>query len=126
MAATPNKQFKNICVHSGFNHGKHKKFVEAAIDLGRSITERKLHLVYGGGPDPRTLVLEYLNNDVIVASWVHLNIHQKPIAKKVICAHTVNELLDLLQAYRPEPDPRILVLEYPNNDVTVATKRSAN
>ena len=49
MAATPNKQFKNICVLSGFNYGKHKEFVEAAIDLSRSIAERKLHLVYGGG-----------------------------------------------------------------------------
>ncbi|KAK9187584.1 hypothetical protein WN944_018982 [Citrus x changshan-huyou] len=49
MAATPNRKFKNICVLSGFNYGKHKEFVEAAIDLGRSIAERKLHLVYGGG-----------------------------------------------------------------------------
>ena len=49
MAATPNRQFKNICVLSGFNYGKHKEFVEAAIDLGRRIAERKLHLVYGGG-----------------------------------------------------------------------------
>ncbi|KAK9205381.1 hypothetical protein WN943_015648 [Citrus x changshan-huyou] len=49
MAATPNKQLKNICVLSGFNYGKYKEFVEAAIDLGRSIAERKLHLVYGGG-----------------------------------------------------------------------------
>ncbi|KAK9212042.1 hypothetical protein WN943_001422 [Citrus x changshan-huyou] len=49
MAATLNKQFKNICVLSEFNYGKHKEFVEAAINLGRSIAERKLHLVYGGG-----------------------------------------------------------------------------
>ena len=49
MAATPNKQFKNICVLFGFNYGKHKDFIEEAIDLGRSIAERKLHLVYGGG-----------------------------------------------------------------------------
>ncbi|KAK9221927.1 hypothetical protein WN944_010358 [Citrus x changshan-huyou] len=48
MAATPNKQFKNICVLSGFNYGKHKEFMEAAIDLGRSIAARKLHLVYEG------------------------------------------------------------------------------
>ena len=47
MAATPNRQFKNICVLFGFNYGKHKEFVEAAIDLCRSIPERKLHLVYG-------------------------------------------------------------------------------
>ena len=49
MAATSNRQFKNICVLSGFNYGKHKEFVEAAMDLGRSIAEKKLHLVYGGG-----------------------------------------------------------------------------
>ena len=34
---------------SRFNYGKHKEFVEATIDLGRSIAERKLHLVYGEG-----------------------------------------------------------------------------
>ena len=49
MAATLNRQFKNICVLSGFTYSKHKEFVEAAIDLGRSMAERKLHLVYGGG-----------------------------------------------------------------------------
>ena len=27
----------------------HKEFVEVAINFGRSIAERKLHLVYGGG-----------------------------------------------------------------------------
>ncbi|KAK9218309.1 hypothetical protein WN943_006946 [Citrus x changshan-huyou] len=81
---------------------------------------------------------------ITLASWAHLHIHQKPIdllnvnnfydgfiaflnraiknsfissnAKKLfICAHTVNELLDLLQAYRPEPDPWTFVLEHPNN-----------
>ena len=34
---------------SEFKYGKYKEFIEAAIDLGRSIAERKLHLVYGGG-----------------------------------------------------------------------------
>ena len=48
MASTPNKQFKNICVLSKFNYDKYKEFVEAAIDLVRSIVVRKLHLVYGG------------------------------------------------------------------------------
>ena len=49
MATTPNRQFKNICVLSGFNYDKHKEFVETTIDLGRNIVGRKLHLVYGGG-----------------------------------------------------------------------------
>ncbi|KAK9232929.1 hypothetical protein WN943_023177 [Citrus x changshan-huyou] len=148
MAVTPNRQFKNICVLSGFNYDKHKEFVEAAIDLGRSIAERKLYLVYGGGnrglsdsPTGEELVisgmqeritemlnhadtfiflpgdLATLNALITLASRAHLHIHQKPIAKKIfICAHTANELLDLLQAYKPEPDPRTFVLESPNND----------
>ncbi|KAK9230108.1 hypothetical protein WN944_023075 [Citrus x changshan-huyou] len=49
MAATSSNQLKNICVLSGFRYGKYKEFLQAAIDLGRVITERKLHLVYGGG-----------------------------------------------------------------------------
>ncbi|KAK9177955.1 hypothetical protein WN943_027145 [Citrus x changshan-huyou] len=172
----------------------HKEFVDAAIDLGRSIAEKKLHLVYGGGNRglsklvseaafvrgsqvlgiiPRALrplyslsdaptgeelvvsgmqerITEILNHVdtfifipgdlstlealITLTSWVYLNIHQKPIglsnvnnfydgfiaflnhaiknyfipstAKKLfICAHTTNELLDLLQAYRSKPDP---------------------
>ncbi|KAK9181226.1 hypothetical protein WN944_024363 [Citrus x changshan-huyou] len=49
MAATSSSQLKNICVLSGFRYGKYKEFVQAAIDLGRAIAERKLHLVNGGG-----------------------------------------------------------------------------
>ena len=49
MAATPKKQFKNIHVLCRFNYSKHKEFIEVAIDLGRSIAERKLHLMWGGG-----------------------------------------------------------------------------
>ena len=49
MAVILNKQFNNICVLSGFNYGKYKEFVEAAIDIGRSIAKIKLHLVYEGG-----------------------------------------------------------------------------
>ncbi|KAK9225847.1 hypothetical protein WN943_010892 [Citrus x changshan-huyou] len=49
MAATSSRQLKNICVLSKFRYGKYKEFVQAAIDLGRAIAKRKLHLVYGGG-----------------------------------------------------------------------------
>ena len=70
-----------------------------------------------------------------LVSWAHLHIHQKligllnvnnfydgfvaflnhAIKKLFICAHTANELLDLLQAYRPEPNPWTFVLQRPNN-----------
>ena len=82
---------------------------------------------------------------ITLASWVHLHIHHKPIGllnvnnfyddfiaflnyviknyfihstTKIvfICTHTANELLSLLQAYRPEPDLGTFVLESPNND----------
>ncbi|XP_052289953.1 probable cytokinin riboside 5'-monophosphate phosphoribohydrolase LOGL8 [Citrus sinensis] len=49
MAATSSSQPKNICVLSGFRYGKYKEFVQAAVDFGRAMAERKLHLVYGGG-----------------------------------------------------------------------------
>ena len=49
MAAISTNQLKNICVLSRFRYGKYKKFVQATIDLGCAIAERKLHLVYGGG-----------------------------------------------------------------------------
>jgi len=205
MAASSSRQFKNICVLSGFRYGKYKEFVQAAVDLGRAIAERKLHLVYGGGDRglsklvseavfirgnqvlgiiPQALkslgcksdvpigeelvvssmqerITELLNHAdafiflpgdlatlealITFASWAHLNIHQKPIgllnvnnffdglltfinhaiknhfipisAKNLfVCASTANELLDLLQAYKPEPDPETLALEWLTND----------
>ncbi|KAK9175233.1 hypothetical protein WN944_027239 [Citrus x changshan-huyou] len=181
MAATSSSQHKNICVLSGFRYGKYKEFVQAAIDLGRAIRERKLHLVYGGGdrglsklvseaafvrgsqvlgiipkalkplgclPDSPTgealvvssmqeRISEMLNHAdafiflpgdlatlealITFASWAHLNIHQKLIGllnrkKLFICALTANELLDLLQAYKPEPDPMTLALDWATDD----------
>ncbi|KAK9175181.1 hypothetical protein WN944_027187 [Citrus x changshan-huyou] len=175
MVATPNRQFKNICVLFGFTYGKHKEFIDAAIDLGRTIAKGKLYLVYGGGnrglSDSSTgeelvvsgmqeRITEMLNHAdafiflpgdlatlealITLAFWAHLHIHHKPIgllnvnnfydgfiaflnhaiknyissnAKKLfICANTANELLDLLQAYRSEPDPWTFVLERSNND----------
>ncbi|KAK9214515.1 hypothetical protein WN944_006508 [Citrus x changshan-huyou] len=49
MTVTSSRQLKNICVLSGFRYGKYKEFVQAAIDLGCAIAERKLYLVYGRG-----------------------------------------------------------------------------
>ena len=82
---------------------------------------------------------------ITLASWAYLNIHQKPIdllnvnnfyddfivflnhAIKnyfipstvnffFICAHTANELFDLLQSYRLESNPRTFVMEWPTNN----------
>ncbi|XP_024042165.1 cytokinin riboside 5'-monophosphate phosphoribohydrolase LOG8-like [Citrus clementina] len=157
MAATSSSQLNNICVLSGFRCGKYKEFIQAFVDLGRTIAKRKLHLVYGGGVrglsklvseaafvrasqvlgiipkalkplgcllDPPTgeeLVvsgdLATLEALITFASWAHLNIHKKLIAKKLfICASTANELLDLLQACKLEPDPMTLALDWATTD----------
>ncbi|KAK9218082.1 hypothetical protein WN943_006716 [Citrus x changshan-huyou] len=62
---------------------------------------------------------------ITFASWAYLNIHKKPIAKKLfICAHTANELLDLLQPYKPKPDPMNLVLDWAtDNDGSNSRKK---
>ena len=36
--------------------------------------------------------------------------------KLFVCAPTANELLDLLQAYKPEPDPMTLALDWATDD----------
>ena len=38
-----------MCVLSGFHYGKYIEFVQVAIDFGRVIAERTLHLVSGRG-----------------------------------------------------------------------------
>ncbi|XP_024037637.1 cytokinin riboside 5'-monophosphate phosphoribohydrolase LOG7-like [Citrus sinensis] len=157
MAPTSSSQLKNICVLFGFRYGKYKEFVQAAIDLGRVIAERKLHLVCGGGdrglsklvsevafvrgsqvlgiipkalkplgclPDSPTREELVVSGDLVTleslitfASWAHLNVHKKPIVKKLfIWAPTANELLDLLQAYKPESDPMTLALDWATDD----------
>ncbi|KAK9222154.1 hypothetical protein WN944_010586 [Citrus x changshan-huyou] len=111
---------------------KYKEFVEAAIDLGRSIAERKLHLVYGGGNRGLSkLVLEvaFVRGSQVLgiiprALKLLGSLSDSPTgeelvvsAKKLfICAHIANELLDMLQVYRPELDPRTFVLKRPNNN----------
>ncbi|KAK9195263.1 hypothetical protein WN943_003383 [Citrus x changshan-huyou] len=88
MAATLNRQFKNICVLSGFTYGKHKEFVEATVDLGQTFVRGSQVL----GIIPRVL---------------------KPLGSSSDSS-TGEELV--VSAYRPEPDPWTFVLEHPNND----------
>ena len=82
---------------------------------------------------------------ITFASWAHLNIYKKligllnvnnfydglitflnhaiknyfiPSTMKIffICAHTANQLLDLLQAYKSKPDPMTLALDWATDD----------
>ncbi|KAK9222519.1 hypothetical protein WN944_010955 [Citrus x changshan-huyou] len=103
MAATLSSQLKNICVLSGFRYGKYKEFVQVAVDLGRGsqvlgIIPKALKPL-GCLPNPPT------GEELVVSAKTLF-----------ICAPTANELLDLLQAYKPEPDPMTLALDWATDD----------
>ena len=49
MEGTSTQQIKKICVFCGSSVGKNEMFAEAAKNLGKTLAERKIHLVYGGG-----------------------------------------------------------------------------
>ncbi|KAH9704470.1 hypothetical protein KPL70_011475 [Citrus sinensis] len=78
--SSSSKQFKNICVLSGFHYGKYKEFIQVAVDLGRVIAERKLHLVGGGERGLSRLVSEA----VFTRGSQVLGIIPKPI-KPLVC-----------------------------------------
>ncbi|KAL6582673.1 hypothetical protein OROMI_004751 [Orobanche minor] len=43
------KKFNSICIFGGASHGKEACFTEAAHNLGRTLGEKCIHVVYGGG-----------------------------------------------------------------------------
>ncbi|KAL5794685.1 hypothetical protein ACOSP7_003279 [Xanthoceras sorbifolium] len=49
MENTISRRFTNICVFCGSSYGKNREFEEAAEQLGKVLTEKKIHLVYGRG-----------------------------------------------------------------------------
>ncbi|KAH9770127.1 BED-type domain-containing protein [Citrus sinensis] len=107
------KQFKNICVLSGFHYGKYKEFVQAAVDLGRVIAERKLHLVYGGGERGLSRLI---SEAVFTRGSQVLGIIPKPM-KPLVCIFgpPIGEEL-VVSIYTPEPDPQTVALNWSTND----------
>ncbi|XVF27132.1 hypothetical protein REPUB_Repub14bG0080200 [Reevesia pubescens] len=49
MEGTSIRLIKSVCVFCGSNLRKDEEFVKIANNLGRVLTARKIHLVYGGG-----------------------------------------------------------------------------
>ncbi|KAL6558499.1 hypothetical protein OROMI_018849 [Orobanche minor] len=43
------KRFTSICIFGGASHGNEPCFTEAAHNLGRTLGEKCMHIVYGGG-----------------------------------------------------------------------------
>ncbi|XVF16954.1 hypothetical protein REPUB_Repub10bG0075200 [Reevesia pubescens] len=49
MEGTSVRQIKSVCVFCGSYPGKDEEFLKVANNLGRTLVERKIWLVYGGG-----------------------------------------------------------------------------
>ncbi|XVF30650.1 hypothetical protein REPUB_Repub16aG0076600 [Reevesia pubescens] len=49
MEGTSVRKIKSVCVFCGSNPGKDEEFLKVANNLGRTLAERKIRLVYGGG-----------------------------------------------------------------------------
>ncbi|KAL6536495.1 hypothetical protein OROGR_013067 [Orobanche gracilis] len=48
-ASSAIRKFNSICIFGGANHGNEACFTEAAHNLGRTLGEKCIHVVYGGG-----------------------------------------------------------------------------
>ncbi|KAL6584899.1 hypothetical protein OROMI_004188 [Orobanche minor] len=48
-SSSSTKRFNSICIFGGANHGNEACFTTAAHNLGRTLGEKCIHIVYGGG-----------------------------------------------------------------------------
>ncbi|KAL6540789.1 hypothetical protein OROMI_024672 [Orobanche minor] len=48
-SSSSTKRFNSICIFGGASHGNEACFTEAAHNLGRTLGEKCIHVVYGGG-----------------------------------------------------------------------------
>ncbi|XVF14309.1 hypothetical protein REPUB_Repub09cG0047900 [Reevesia pubescens] len=200
MEGTSVRQIKSVCVFCGSYPGKDEEFLKVANNLGRTLAERKIRLVHGGGNIglmgcvatavqsgggqnlgviPRALAMKgivgkTIRNEILVscmhermnimmknadafialtggfgtleeifqvASWAQLNIHKKPLGilnvngfydglfafldkamekrfisqatrQILVTATTPKKLLDQLQAFVPEPDPALALIDW--------------
>ncbi|KAL6588013.1 hypothetical protein OROMI_000991 [Orobanche minor] len=48
-SSSSTKRFTPICISGGASHGNEPCFIEAAHNLGRTLGEKCMHIIYGGG-----------------------------------------------------------------------------
>ncbi|KAL6582758.1 hypothetical protein OROMI_004836 [Orobanche minor] len=48
-SSSSTKRFNSICIFGGASHGNEACFTEAAHNLGRTLGEKCMHIIYGGG-----------------------------------------------------------------------------
>jgi len=92
MTGSSSHQIKNICVFGGSSYGKEKEFLESANHLGQVLTERKIHLVYGGG-NPG--LMGYVSIATFLGGSQVLGVVPKALAKGDIIGKTIGEELQV-------------------------------
>jgi hypothetical protein len=88
MTGSSGHQIKNICVFCGSSPKKENEFLESINHLGRVLTERKIHLVYGGG---NLGLMGSVSIAVFLEGSQVLGIIPKALAKVDIIGKTVGE-----------------------------------
>ncbi|XVF37234.1 hypothetical protein REPUB_Repub19eG0129000 [Reevesia pubescens] len=91
MEGTSIRQIKNVCVFCGSNPKKDEEFINTTENLGRILTERKIHLVYGGGS---IRLMGYVATIAHLGGSQTLGIILRALARRNIIRKTVgNEIL---------------------------------
>ena len=92
MASSSVPKIKTICVFCGSNPGKEKEFLESSNHLGRVLTKRKIHLVYGGG---NLGLMGSVSTAAFLGGSQVLGVIPKALAKVDLIGKTVGEELQV-------------------------------
>ncbi|KAL6557394.1 hypothetical protein OROMI_017744 [Orobanche minor] len=87
-SSSSTKRFNSVCIFGGASHGNGACFTEAAHNLGRTLGEKCMHIVYGGenlGLMGRTAASAYMEGVRV------LGVIPKPLAESKICGATIGD-----------------------------------
>ncbi|XVE98541.1 hypothetical protein REPUB_Repub03eG0114700 [Reevesia pubescens] len=91
MEGTSVHKIKSVCIFCGSHPGKDEEFLKVAKNLGRTLAERKIRLVYGGG---NIGLMGYVATAAQSRGSQNLGIIPRAIAKRNIVGKTIgNEIL---------------------------------
>ncbi|KAL6547987.1 hypothetical protein OROHE_009692 [Orobanche hederae] len=87
-SSSSTKRFTSICIFGGASHGNEPCFTEAAHNLGRTLGEKCMHIVYGGGSlglMGRTAASAYMEGVRV------FGVIPKPLAESKIIGATIGD-----------------------------------
>ncbi|XVF18518.1 hypothetical protein REPUB_Repub11eG0028900 [Reevesia pubescens] len=91
MEGTSVRQIKSVCIFCGSYPGNNEEFLKVANNLGRTLAERKIRLVYGGG---NIGLMGCVATSVQSGGGQNLGVIRRAIAKRNIVGKTIgNEIL---------------------------------